>query len=264
MLVAFGATRKAGVDVAADPQVQALLDAETPVVCVVAKSDIRHVERALRTTGEENLAMVRDTVAHLVANGRRVFVDCEHFFDGFRYDPAYTASVVSAALEAGAERVVMCDTNGGMLPSHDHRGDQRRRRAHRGRAPTGSASTARTTPPARWPTRSPPSRPGVDHFQCTANGYGERPGNADLFAVVGNLQLKLGLHVLPDGCLEKAVRVSTPSPRSPTSPPTPTRPTSGPRPSLTRRGCTRARSRWIRCSTTTSTRRSSATTCGSW
>ena len=87
VLVAFGATRKAGVDVAQDPQVQALLDAETPVVCVVAKSDIRHVERALRTTGEENLAMVRDTVRHLVANGRRVFVDCEHFFDGFRFDP---------------------------------------------------------------------------------------------------------------------------------------------------------------------------------
>jgi len=101
VLVAFGATRKAGVDVADDPQVQALLDAETPVVCVVAKSDIRHVERALRTTGEENLAMVRDTVRHLVANGRRAFVDCEHFFDGFRYDPAYTASVVQAAIERG-------------------------------------------------------------------------------------------------------------------------------------------------------------------
>ena len=75
VLVAFGATRKAGVDVAADGQVKALLDAGTPVVCVVAKSDIRHVERALRTTGEENLAMVRDTVRHLVANGRRAFVD---------------------------------------------------------------------------------------------------------------------------------------------------------------------------------------------
>jgi 2-isopropylmalate synthase len=117
VLVAFGATRKAGVDVTADAQVQALLDAETPVVCVVAKSDIRHVERALRTTGEENLRMVQDTVRHLRDQGRRVFVDCEHFFDGFRFDPEYTASVVKAAAEAGAERVVMCDTNGGMLPS---------------------------------------------------------------------------------------------------------------------------------------------------
>src|ERR1043165_9076844 len=99
VLVAFGATRKANVDVKEDPQVQALLDAETPVVCVVAKSDIRHVERALRTTGAENLAMVQDTVRHLVANGRRVFLDCEHFFDGFRFDPAYTASVVRTAID---------------------------------------------------------------------------------------------------------------------------------------------------------------------
>src|ERR671938_852983 len=89
LLVAFGATRKAGVDVTDDPQVQALLDAETPVVCLVAKSDIRHVERALRTTGAENLAMVRDSVRHFLENGRRVFVDCEHFFDGYRYDPDY-------------------------------------------------------------------------------------------------------------------------------------------------------------------------------
>src|SRR5687768_4927373 len=117
VLVAFGATRKAGIAVADDPQVRALLDAETAAVCLVAKSDIRHVERALRTDGKENLAMVHDTVAHFVAEGRRVFLDCEHFFDGYRYDPAYTASVVSTALEAGAEVVVMCDTNGGMLPS---------------------------------------------------------------------------------------------------------------------------------------------------
>ena len=208
VLVAFGATRKAGVDVAADPQVQALLDAETPVVCVVAKSDIRHVERALRTTGEENLAMVRDTVAHLVANGRRAFVDCEHFFDGFRYDPDYTASVVKAAVDAGAERVVMCDTNGGMLPSMITAADPRRRRADRGRR-----RPARHPLPERHVLRGRQHRRRRRgrrrHFQCTANGYGERPGNADLFAVVSNLQLKLGLKVLPDGCLEKATRVST-------------------------------------------------------
>src|SRR2546430_4180582 len=117
LLVAFGSTRRAGVRVADDPQVRALVDADTPVVCLVAKSDVRHVERALRTTREENLAMVRDTVAHFVAEGRRVFLDCEHFFDGYRFDPDYTASVAATALEAGAERVVMCDTNGGVLPS---------------------------------------------------------------------------------------------------------------------------------------------------
>ncbi|HET9516571.1 MAG TPA: citramalate synthase, partial [Actinoplanes sp.] len=207
VLVAFGSTRKAGVDAAADPQVQALLDAETPVVCVVAKSDIRHVERALRTTGDENLAMVRDTVAHLIAAGRRVFVDCEHFFDGFRHDPAYTASVVAAAFEAGAERVVMCDTNGGMLPSQitaviaDLTGRLGISADLLGiHCQNDTACAVANTVAA--------VEAGVKHFQCTANGYGERPGNADLFAVVSNLQLKLGLPVLPDGCLEKAMRVS--------------------------------------------------------
>ncbi|WBB98433.1 MULTISPECIES: citramalate synthase [unclassified Solwaraspora] len=207
VLVAFGATRKAGVKVADDPQVRALLDAETPAVCLVAKSDIRHVERALRTTGAENLAMVTDTVAHFVAEGRRVFLDCEHFFDGFRHDPAYTASVVSAAAAAGAEVVVMCDTNGGMLPSQigaaiadlvDRTGLSADRLGIHCQNDT-SCAVANTIAAVEA---------GVRHFQGTANGYGERPGNADLFAVVANLQLKLGLPVLPDGCLEQMVRVS--------------------------------------------------------
>jgi 2-isopropylmalate synthase len=207
VLVAFGATRKAGVAVADDPQVRALLDAETPAVCLVAKSDIRHVERALRTDGAENRAMVRDTVSHFVAEGRRVFLDCEHFFDGYRYDPAYTASVVSTALEAGAEVVVMCDTNGGMLPSRvtaaigelvERLGVGPERLGIHCQNDT-SCAVANTVAAVEA---------GVKHFQCTANGYGERPGNADLFAVVANLQLKLGLPVLPDGCLEQMVRVS--------------------------------------------------------
>jgi 2-isopropylmalate synthase len=117
VLVAFGATRRADLKAEADPQIRALLDAETPVVCLVAKSDVRHVERALRTTREENLAMVRDSVEFFRNEGRRVFIDCEHFFDGFRFDPEYATLVAGAALEAGAEVSVMCDTNGGMLPS---------------------------------------------------------------------------------------------------------------------------------------------------
>src|SRR3954466_3179796 len=207
VLVAFGATRKAGVDVAHDQQVQALLDAETPVVCVVAKSDIRHVERALRTTGEENLAMVRDTVAHLVANGRRAFVDCEHFFDGFRHDPDYTASVVRAAFEAGVERVVMCDTNGGMLPSMITAAIQDVV-ARTGLRPDQLGIHCQNDTSCAVANTVAAVEAGVEHFQCTANGYGERPGNADLFATVSNLQLKLGLKVLPDGCLEQATRVS--------------------------------------------------------
>ncbi|MEN3305556.1 MAG: 2-isopropylmalate synthase [Micromonosporaceae bacterium] len=207
VFVAFGSTRKAGLDVQVDPQIRALLDAETPAVCLVAKSDIRHVERALRTTPEENLAMVRDSVAHFLREGRRVFVDCEHFFDGYRFNPDYTASVAAAALSAGAERVVMCDTNGGMLPSRitaavtelmQRLGIDGDRLGIHCQNDT-SCAVANTVAAVEA---------GVTHFQCTANGYGERPGNADLFAVVANLQLKLGLSVLPEGCLDKMVRVS--------------------------------------------------------
>ncbi len=207
VLVAFGSTRKAGLAVADDPQVRALLDAQTPAVCLVAKSDIRHVERALRTTGEENLAMVRDTVAHFVAEGRRVFLDCEHFFDGFRFDPAYTSSVVTTALAAGAEVVVMCDTNGGMLPSRITAaiGDLVRRT---GVDPVRLGIHCQNDTSCAVANTVAAVEAGVRHFQCTANGYGERPGNADLFAVLGNLQLKLGLPVLPPGCLEQMVRVS--------------------------------------------------------
>src|SRR3712207_4408980 len=116
-LAAFGATRRADLGVHEDPQVQALVDSLAPVVTLVAKSDLRHVEKALRTTPAENLAMIRDTVAHLRGLDRRVFLDAEHFFDGYRFDPAYAVEVVRAAVEAGAEVVALCDTNGGMLPA---------------------------------------------------------------------------------------------------------------------------------------------------
>ncbi|MDQ1484911.1 MAG: 2-isopropylmalate synthase, partial [Actinomycetota bacterium] len=116
-LTAFGATRKAGVKAADDPQVAALRDSEAAVVCLVAKSHDRHVLEALRTTLDENLAMIRDTVTHLRAEGRRVFVDAEHFFDGYKANPAYAVEAVRAAVEAGADVVVLCDTNGGMLPA---------------------------------------------------------------------------------------------------------------------------------------------------
>src|SRR5699024_7408762 len=100
-----------------DPQVRALVDSEAPVVTIVAKSDIRHVERALRTSGEENLRMIADTVRYLKEQQREVFVDLEHFFDGYRFDAGYAVSAARAALDAGADVVVLCDTNGGMLPT---------------------------------------------------------------------------------------------------------------------------------------------------
>lgn len=203
VLVAFGATRKAGASAKDDPQIQGLLDAQTPAVCLVAKSDIRHVERALRTTGEENLEMVRDSVTYLKAHGRRVFVDCEHFFDGFRFDPGYARSVVRAALEAGAERVVLCDTNGGMLPSRVTKAIE-----ELGVDPALLGMHAQNDTACAIANTIAAVEAGVRHVQGTANGYGERPGNADIFALAANLQLKLGMTVLPDGCLEQMTHVA--------------------------------------------------------
>jgi 2-isopropylmalate synthase len=207
VLVAFGATRRAGGQARTDPQVRALLAAGTPAVCLVAKSDLRHVERALRTTGAENLAMVADTVAYLVAEGRRVFLDCEHFFDGFRFDPGYAAAVVNTARQAGAEVVVLCDTNGGMLPSWISTAIGQL--VERSGVPAGQLGIhCQDDTACAVASTIAAVEAGVRHVQCTANGYGERPGNADLFAVLGNLALKLGLPVLPDGGLARMARVS--------------------------------------------------------
>src|SRR5579875_150713 len=203
-LVAFGATRKAGVRVQDDAQVRALLESQAPVVTLVAKSDVRHVERALRTTLEENLAMVRDTVAFLRAEGRRVFLDCEHFFDGYKHDPDYGVRVLDAAASAGADVGVLCDTNGGMLPMGVHAvvSDVRRRAGIRlgihTQDDTGCA-VANTLAAVDA---------GATHVQGTANGYGERAGNANIFSVLGGLVTKMGLDVLPPGCLGELVRVS--------------------------------------------------------
>ncbi|HEY8827676.1 MAG TPA: citramalate synthase, partial [Jatrophihabitantaceae bacterium] len=204
VLVAFGATRKAGVRVEDDPQVRALLDSRASVVTLVAKSDVWHVERALRTTREENLAMVRDTVAFLRAEGRRVFLDCEHFFDGYQHDPDYGVRVLDAAAEAGADVGVLCDTNGGMLPMgvHDVVSDVRGRAGIRlgihTQDDTGCA-VANTLAAVDA---------GATHAQGTANGYGERAGNANIFSVIGGLVTKMGRDVLPEGCLAEMQRVA--------------------------------------------------------
>lgn len=203
-LVAFGATRKAGAKAHEDPQVRALVDAETSVVTLVAKSDVRHVERALRTTPEENLAMIRDTVSYLRDQGRRVVLDAEHFFDGFRYDADYALRAVLAAFEAGAETVCLCDTNGGMLPDWVHDIVSRVRAETDGRLGMHAHNDSGCAVANSLAAVSA----GATHVQGCINGYGERTGNADLGAVVANLQLKLGYDVLRGAGLRELTRVS--------------------------------------------------------
>src|SRR5436190_56930 len=187
-LAAFGATRRPGGRAADDPLVGALRESGAPVVCLVAKSHVDHVERALRTTREENLEMLRDTITHLRAEGQRVFVDAEHFFDGYRTDPSYAVDMVKVAADAGADVVVLCDTNGGMLPDHladvvsTVLGDAQARlgiHCHNDAACAVANTLAAVGA-------------GVTHVQGTANGYGERCGNADLFSVVANLEQMFG------------------------------------------------------------------------
>lgn len=203
-LAAFGSTRRAGLAAADDPQVAALRESGAPTVCLVAKSHDRHVELALRTSLAENVAMVRDTVAHLRAEGRQVFVDAEHFFDGFRRDRAYALDVLGAAWEAGAEVVALCDTNGGMLPSWVGEivadvvattGGRVGIHAHNDTGCAVANSIAAV-------------QAGATHVQGCLNGYGERTGNADLVAVVAALELKLGRPVLPPGRLAEATRIA--------------------------------------------------------
>ncbi|WP_149184152.1 citramalate synthase [Streptomyces sp. TRM49041] len=203
-LVAFGATRRAGIRAADDPQVRALLESGAPVITLVAKSHDRHVELALRTTLDENLAMVRDTVSYLREQGRRVFVDCEHFFDGYKANPEYAKAVVRAASQAGADVVVLCDTNGGMLPAQIQAvvstvlADTGARLGIHAQDDTGCA-VANTLAAVDG---------GATHVQCTANGYGERVGNANLFPVVAALELKYNKRVLPQGALAEMTRIS--------------------------------------------------------
>jgi 2-isopropylmalate synthase len=206
-LAAFGATRRAGVPAADDPLVAALRDSGAWVVTLVAKSHPRHVELALRTTLEENLAMVRDTVSHLREHGQQVFLDAEHFFDGYRADRDYALEVLRTAYDAGAEVVALCDTNGGMLPAWvadvvedvvSLTGGTSARVGIHCHNDTGCA-VANTLAAVEA---------GATHVQGTINGYGERTGNADLVAVVANLELKLARPVLPDGLLAEATRIA--------------------------------------------------------
>lgn len=203
-LTAFGATRKAGIRAADDPQVAGLRDSGARVVTLVAKSHIGHVEKALRTTPEENLAMVRDTVSHLRAEGQQVFLDAEHFFDGYRLDRSYALEVLRTAYDAGAEVIALCDTNGGMLPGwvsdvvHDVVQSAGVRVGIHCHNDTGLA-VANTLAAVDA---------GATHIQGCINGYGERTGNADLVNVVANLELKLDRQVLPPGLLREATRIA--------------------------------------------------------
>ncbi|HEY2404918.1 MAG TPA: citramalate synthase [Polyangiaceae bacterium] len=203
-ITAFGSTRRAGIAPGDDPSMRALIAAGTEVCTLFGKSWTLHVSEVLRTTLDENLRMIEDSVAFLRSEGRRAIYDAEHFFDGYRADPAYALETLRAAIRGGAEVVVLCDTNGGSLPwdveqvvrtvaeavghplgihAHDDTG-------------CGVANSVAAV------------RGGARHVQGTINGYGERCGNANLSVIIPNLELKLGLRALAAGRLTEISELS--------------------------------------------------------
>ena len=204
-LTAFGMTRRPNAPTESDPTVLALLEAGTPVVAVVGKSWRLHVTEVLRTSLDENLAMIGQSCAHLKAQGREVVYDAEHFFDGYRDDPEYALRSIEAALEGGADWLVLCDTNGGSLPSVVGR---------------VVGEVARALPGARIGIHPHNDcelgvanalaavEAGATQVQGTVNGYGERVGNANLVSIVANLKLKMGIDCVSDESLARLTELS--------------------------------------------------------
>ncbi len=203
-LVAFGSTRRAGVKPETDAVLANLVEAGAPIACIVAKSWDRHVAEALRTSLDEAVAMVADSVRFLCAHDLRVFLDAEHFFDGYRRNPDFALSVLAAAEEEGAEALVLCDTNGGSLPDDVGQAvaDVRERTsAHLGIHCHNDAGCAVANSLVAV-------QAGATQVQGCINGYGERAGNTDLSAAIPNLSLKLNIRTIPADRLERLTPVA--------------------------------------------------------
>jgi len=204
-LAAFGSTCRTGSRPEEDANIQALLEAETPVVTLVGKSWSLHIRDVLRTTTEENLRIIRESVAFLKSHGREVVYDAEHFFDGYKDDVACAMATLRAAVEGGADTIVLCDTNGGSMPWEIESIVREVRTAFPDvslgiHAHNDSGLAVANTLAA--------VRAGVSQVQGTMNGYGERCGNADLCTLIPNLELKMGIAVLPPGRLVHLTRVA--------------------------------------------------------
>ncbi len=204
-IVAFGATRAANKLPEEDANIRALLDARTSHCAVVGKSSLLHVNEVLRTTPENNLRMIEESVAYLTSQGRGVIYDAEHFFDGYKEDSEYALQTLAAAARGGAETLVMCDTNGGSMPWEV----REIVRAVRARFPDaqlgihahndGECAVANTLEAVRE---------GCTQVQGTINGYGERCGNANLCSIIPDLELKMGLRALPEGSLARLTELA--------------------------------------------------------
>jgi len=198
-ITAFGSTRRAGIAAEQDENLRMILAAGTPAAAVFGKSWDLHVSEALRTTRDENLRMIEDSVRYLKSRGVEVVYDAEHFFDGWKANPEYALATLAAARRGGADIVVLCDTNGGCLPFEIRAGVEAARATSPGPLgihthDDGELGVANTLVAVRA---------GAVHVQGTVNGIGERCGNANLISVIPNLQLKLGYECVPAASLPR-------------------------------------------------------------
>ena len=219
-LVAFGSTRRAGGDAATDPALRSVLEAETPAITLVGKSSSRQAREVLQTTEEENLLMIRDSIEYLVAQGREVTFDAEHYFDGYREDPAYALASLRAAERGGATTVALCDTNGGTMPWEIDAAV----RAARAEVSCAIGIHAHNDTDEAVANTLVAIRAGATQVQACLNGWGERTGNANIVSVIANLKLKMGLDVVSDDQLRRLTEVAhfaqelanlTPDPQQP-------------------------------------------------
>jgi 2-isopropylmalate synthase len=203
---AFGSTRRSGVSAEEDPNLRALADSNADVTCIFGKSWDLHIAEALRVSEADNLRMIAESIEFLRrATSRPVFYDAEHFFDGLRENEACALATIRAAFEAGAERIILCDTNGGSLPAQIAAGVQKVRAVLPGAVlgihvhNDGGLATANTLTAVMA---------GCVQVHGTINGVGERCGNADLTQVIANCELKLGLRCLPEGRVAQLTEIS--------------------------------------------------------
>ncbi len=193
-IAAFGNTRRADADCADDLSMQALLGSGAPITTIVGKASEYQVRVVLETSVEENLAMISDSVSYLRSHGRRVIYDAEHFFDGFKENPDYAVRCLRSAFDAGAERLVLCDTNGGTLPHEIGEIVTEVKRDLPDDAVLGIHTHNDTDTAVASAMEA--FRAGALQIQGCINGYGERTGNANLISVIGNLNLKLGIEAI--------------------------------------------------------------------
>jgi 2-isopropylmalate synthase len=204
-IAAFGSTRHANTPPENDPNIRALLDAHTPVCTVFGKTWNLHVTDVLRTTLDENLHMIEESVAYLIAQGKQVIYDAEHFFDGYKADTAYALETLRAAVRGGADTIVLCDTNGGNMPWEI---TDAVRAVRAGVNLTTLGIHTHNDSECAVANTLAAVREGAVHVQGTINGIGERCGNANLCAIIPNLELKMGLRSLPDGALIRLYELS--------------------------------------------------------